>query len=509
MHSDAHEAGDRAWRARPWALPFAVVATVAAALFLQTRGFGLIGCDSYPVIAASRAGSLGEWFGLFGESLMQGYYPSVFYRPLFELSVALDHALWGLDAAGYQLTNVLVFAAASLAIFALARRSNGPGAPVAAWVALLAFMLHPLQYDVVPLLPRRSEALCCAFIAVALWLQISQRALAARFPLWPAVAGAAAMASKETGFVLPLVSFVAVALYVEARSWPGRLARAATAVVPHAVAAIALLALRAAALPGPGLLATLRRDFGGGGALPPGLSGSLLEASPIEDWVVTTFFNCLLVGVVLAAFGWAWPGRDGAGRPSREALRAEVVAAVLVAAVLALTAGRTNPWHLEYLLYIPMAGSALLTAAVVVRTLRFARAAGVGGRVGAAAMLLLLATPWLAQARYSPLFFHYGEGEAATAASRAFFTQARARIEQAPLGSVVEGPLLPRRVPPRDPLRRLGTTVLLDYSVQAWADLTLPERKVRVVFDPDPAPGRIAAGPDEVVLWLSRPQPGF
>jgi hypothetical protein len=516
--SRSNEAGART--RRPWlqALPCGVVAGLAAALLVQTSRFGLIGIDAYPLIAASRVGSLGDLAALLGEPLMHGYYPGeVLYRPLLQLTVALEHALWGTWAAGYQAANALAFAGAALALFVLARRAGGPAARFAPWVALAAFALHPLQYDVVPILARRSETMCLAFMALSLWIQLSPRSLARRFPVWPAVAGLAGMASKETAFVLPAVSFVAVAFYVPvaAGRWRARWARAAAACVPHAAAVAALLALRAAVLPAGGLVETLGGAFAGTGDGPAAWidlqarARELLEASRIDDWLRIGLISSLGAGILLAALSRPRGGGGEAERTLVESLRGEVLAAAFVAAPLALTLARTNPWQLEYLFYIPMAGSALLTAALTERLLRAARAAGLGGKLGLAALLAFAVLPWVWQARWSPLFYHYGEGEAATAAARAFFVQARSRIDEAPDGSVVEGPLLPRRVPPRDPLRALGTTILLDYSVQAWADLTGPGRRVRVVFDPDPRPGEIAAGPGEVVLLLTRTQPGF
>jgi hypothetical protein len=232
----------------------------------------------------------------------------------------------------------------------------------------------------------------------------------------------------------------------------------------------------------------------------------LFVASPVERWILLCIVVGVLVGVSLTLFSWAVPPR---GVLRVRHLRAEIVSLTLVLAVLALTYGRSNPWRLEYLFYIPMAGAVLLSAALVEQAIRYARVASVTGKVLAVLMVGMLVAPWAWQARYSPLIYHYGEGEAATAAARSFFEQARARIEAAPDGSIADGPLLPRRVPPRDPLRVLGTTVLLDYSVQAWADLTLPERRVRVIFHPGGPPPGLAVSPDEVVLLLTRPQPGF
>ena len=121
----------------------------------------------------------------------------------------------------------------------------------------------------------------------------------------------------------------------------------------------------------------------------------------------------------------------------------------------------------------------------------------------------MLAVPVVYQIRYSPLLFHYGEGERATHAGRSFLDEVRGLIEEAPDGSIVPGPALPRRVPPRDPLRVFGTMILLDYSVQAWADLTFPERRIRVEFHANRPPADLSAGTDEVVLLLTRRRRGF
>src|SRR5580704_6175564 len=45
-----------------------------------------------------------------------------FYRPLFWLSLAIDEKLWGLNPAGFHLTNVLLHWLSSLFLFLLLRR---------------------------------------------------------------------------------------------------------------------------------------------------------------------------------------------------------------------------------------------------------------------------------------------------------------------------------------------------------------------------------------------------
>jgi len=77
------------------------------------------------------------------------------YQPLSWLSLTLDHALWGMDPAGYHLTNVLLHAAnAVLAYFTFrcllsraAPRAGGWSLTCAAAVAALFFAVHPLRVE--------------------------------------------------------------------------------------------------------------------------------------------------------------------------------------------------------------------------------------------------------------------------------------------------------------------------------------------------------------------------
>ena len=87
---------------------------LGAALFAYrfVLDLGLMGWDTYPLIAASQIDSAGDWFGLLTDELMGGRYPDgSFYRPVTSTSFALDHRLWQLDPAGYLTTNLLILLA--------------------------------------------------------------------------------------------------------------------------------------------------------------------------------------------------------------------------------------------------------------------------------------------------------------------------------------------------------------------------------------------------------------
>jgi tetratricopeptide (TPR) repeat protein len=90
------------------------------------------------------------------------------YMPLTWMSYGADYLLWGLAPFGYHLTNLLLHAAAALAVFDLARRllSAGAGAAPAqpaviggASAAALVFALHPLRAEPVAWVSARGTIL--------------------------------------------------------------------------------------------------------------------------------------------------------------------------------------------------------------------------------------------------------------------------------------------------------------------------------------------------------------
>lgn len=132
-------------------------------------------------------------------------------RPLVALSLALDHALWGLDPRGFRATNLLAHALCALASFGalragLTRAGRAEAAPALAAAAALLWAVHPLYTGALHQVIYRNEVLAALFYLVALRcaLALFERP-AARAPAVLAVlAAAAAMASKETAVSAPL-----------------------------------------------------------------------------------------------------------------------------------------------------------------------------------------------------------------------------------------------------------------------------------------------------------------
>jgi hypothetical protein len=137
-------------------------------------------------------------------------------RPLPYLSFAIDRRLWGTAPGGFHLTNLLIHVTAALALFELARltllsprlkgRWGDRAVAVAAVIASI-WAVHPLQTQSVTYIYQRIESLHGLFFLAAL-AAFARAATAGWSRRWLAAclaATAAAMASKETAVVLPLL----------------------------------------------------------------------------------------------------------------------------------------------------------------------------------------------------------------------------------------------------------------------------------------------------------------
>ena len=137
-------------------------------------------------------------------------------RPLVGLSLALNYALGGRNPVGFHLFNLLVHAAAALALFGFVRRLAllprwaGRFAPHATGLALgvaAVWALHPLQTQAVTFIVQRAESLMGLGYLLTLYLFL--RAEGSRCPgLWRALAVAACalgMTAKEVMVSAPVV----------------------------------------------------------------------------------------------------------------------------------------------------------------------------------------------------------------------------------------------------------------------------------------------------------------
>jgi len=139
-------------------------------------------------------------------------------RPLLNVSFAVNHAIHGTSVAGYHVGNILIHLAATLCLFAIARRTllqPGPARHFAAHAAPLAALgaalwaVHPMQTAAVTYIVQRAEVLVGLCLLGTLYAFI--RATTQPSRAWGITAVAACwlgMTAKEVMAAAPLVVFL-------------------------------------------------------------------------------------------------------------------------------------------------------------------------------------------------------------------------------------------------------------------------------------------------------------
>lgn len=447
-----------------------VLAIGAAALMLRhTHAVGFIGWDSYPEIASSRIESFQDFTDTFREKTAAGYYPFDFYRPTFNLSLALDYAIWGLDRFGYQLTGVILYALCGLALFGLACSLLGPQAVWGPLASLVLYLIAPSHVEIVSLISCRMDMIAALFATLSLWAQRSRIDRPMPQGAWlPAGLTLLAGGAKETAFLVVPVVFVLALVYAEERPERNRWRHAAATVAPHFVAIALLLAARFLALGGLGGHTTVDPMGFVTHAL-PNLGRELLSLGRISG--IRQFYFSYVGGTALALglfVGLRAVLRSGDPSESSAAPRNMALvglAWLAVAGSIYGASGHMRQWYL----FIPSIGFALLIGAAVewLRIQLSTRSGVLRGAAVAALVLILLSAVRMGSA--SPLIKGNRHLLRGTLRADGYLRFLEKRIARAKPGATL------RVRPPPGFVAYPGgkRSVLASYSVQAWADLTL------------------------------------
>ena len=141
------------------------------------------------------------------------------YVPLTWITLGLDYLLWGMNAAGYHLTSLLLHAVTAVLFYFVSRHLIGlaTGRPDAwataagAAVAALLFAVHPLRVESVVWVTERRDVVSGVFYMLALlaWFRAVEREPRSRPWYWASVAlFAGALLSKALTVALPVVLLV-------------------------------------------------------------------------------------------------------------------------------------------------------------------------------------------------------------------------------------------------------------------------------------------------------------
>lgn len=190
------------------ATPSIVLSVISIIVFLNTVSNAFVYDDSVTIVHNS---FIKNWKNI--HSIFSFHYfmlsGELSYRPVVTLSYFIDHFLWGLNPAGFHLTNVFLHAGNTILFYFFLKRVVKGN--TTAFITALLFTTHPVLTEAVNSVSYREDLLAALFflIAFVLFLKIDERSLTPwKFVLYYACALLSyllSLFSKETSVALPIL----------------------------------------------------------------------------------------------------------------------------------------------------------------------------------------------------------------------------------------------------------------------------------------------------------------
>src|ERR1700734_2539441 len=136
-------------------------------VFGQTLGYGFINFDDDAYVYENPM--VAQGLTLKGIIWAFSFHSSNWF-PLTWLSHMLDCQIYGLNAGGHHLTNLLLHAATAILLFLILRQMTG-ALWRSAFVAAV-FAIHPLRVESVAWVSERKDVLSGAFFMLTLWMYV-------------------------------------------------------------------------------------------------------------------------------------------------------------------------------------------------------------------------------------------------------------------------------------------------------------------------------------------------
>jgi protein O-mannosyl-transferase len=208
-------------KAREWLAP-AIVAVATFAAFLPVLWNSFVSWDDYDNVVNNPYLRLG-WPAYI--SWMFTTFYTAMYQPLIWASWRLDYSIWGMNPAGYHLTNLVLHSASAVFFYFICRRfltlPSGAILPnpdddwrltVGAGFAALLFALHPLRVESVAWVTERKDVLSGFFFLWAIYCYLKTNSDSSyrsrRWLIMALFAYVLSLMSKAHGITLPVVLLI-------------------------------------------------------------------------------------------------------------------------------------------------------------------------------------------------------------------------------------------------------------------------------------------------------------
>ena len=184
---------------------YVVLIALSLFVFSQVGQFDFITFDD-PVYVVDNP-SIQSGFTMDGVIWAFGTIHAEFWHPLTWLSLMLDYQLFGLNAGGYHITNLMLHILSTLMLFWLLHRMTG-AVWRSAFVAAL-FAIHPLHVETVVWIAKRKDVLSAFFwmLTLCLYVYYTEKPVIKRY-LFVFLSFACALMSKPMAVTLPVIMIV-------------------------------------------------------------------------------------------------------------------------------------------------------------------------------------------------------------------------------------------------------------------------------------------------------------
>lgn len=176
------------------------------------------------------------------------------YAPLQIISYMLDYTFWGMNPAGYHLSNILVHAANGILLLQLMTRLGL--SRTTAFLSATIFLIHPVQVESVAWISQRKNVLALFFILASFHYYLNYRNLSAagnrgiHYTL-SLVCALLALLSKSVAVIIPFLFMLHDLCFASGTSWKKRLIDTVPFLIAAGSAAVATIIFQHA-------------DYGGG-----------------------------------------------------------------------------------------------------------------------------------------------------------------------------------------------------------------------------------------------------